>query len=96
MIDNERALEVGHLNEGLGTFKVRRPKGSEGHPEVSVRESPDELTRRAEEVGTWKSYINVDHMAKERWGPPLLDADCHAFCQAPHKGIRRRTLGGVV
>ena len=27
-IDSHRALEVGHLNEGFGTFKVRRPKGS--------------------------------------------------------------------
>ena len=60
-------------------FKVRRPKGSEGYPEVTVRESSDELTLRAEEVGTWKSYINVDHIAKERWGPPLVGADWHAL-----------------
>ena len=39
-------------------------------------------TLRAEEVGTWKSYINVDHKAKERWGPHLVDAGWHAFCQA--------------
>ena len=37
-----------------GPFLVRRPKGLEGHPEVTVRESPDELTLGAEEVGTWK------------------------------------------
>ena len=48
---------------------------------MTVRESPDELTLRAEEVGTWKTYINVDHIAKERWGPPLVDTDWHAFCQ---------------
>ena len=58
-IDNHRAPELGHLNEGLGTFGVRRPKGSEGFPEVTVRESPDELTLQAEEVGTWKSYIST-------------------------------------
>ena len=29
---------------------------------------PDELTVRAQEVGTWKSYINVDHTEKKRWG----------------------------
>ena len=81
-VDNHRAFEVGHLREGLGSFKVRRPKGEEGYPEVTVRESPDELTLRAEEVGTWKSYINVDHIAKERLGPPLVDADWPAFCQA--------------
>ena len=66
-IDNHRTLEVGHLNEGLGSFKERRPKGQEGYPQVTVRESPDELTLRADEVGTWKSCINVDHIPKEMW-----------------------------
>ena len=84
-IDNHRALEVGQ-REGLETFKVRRPNGPEGYPEVPVRESPDELTLRAEEVGTWKSYINVDHMTKERCAP-LVDYDWSAFCQALYQGI---------
>ena len=60
-------LEVGHLWEGLRSFKVQRPKGEEGNPEVPVRESPGELTLEAEEMGTWKSCINVDHIAKGRW-----------------------------
>ena len=77
-VDNHRVLAVGHLSEGFGTYKTRRPKGSEGYPEVTVRESPDELTLRAEEVSTWKSYINVDHIAKERWGPHLVGTDWHA------------------
>ena len=54
---------------------------------MTVRESPDELTLRAEEVGTWKSYINVDPTAKERWGPHWVETDWHAFCQALHIGI---------
>ena len=49
---------------------------------MPVRESPDELTLGAEETGTWKSCINVDHIAKGRWSPPVVDADWHAFCQA--------------
>ena len=49
-IDSERALEVGYLNQGTGTLKVRKPKVPEGRPEVIVRESPDELTLRGEEV----------------------------------------------
>ena len=52
-----------------------------------VRESPDELTLRAEEVETSKALINVDHIEQERWGPPLADADWYAFCQALCKGI---------
>ena len=47
-IDKERALEVGYLNLGMGTFEVRNPKGPEGCLEVTVRESP---------VGTLKTYI---------------------------------------
>ena len=65
-VDNHRALEVGHLRDGLGSFKVRRPNGEEGYPEVPVRESPNEITLGADEVGTWKSCTNVDHIAKER------------------------------
>ena len=54
----------------MGKFEVRRPKVPEGCPEVTVRESPDELTLRAEDVGTLKTYINVNHIEEERWGPP--------------------------
>ena len=60
---------------------------------MTVTESPDELTLRAEEVGTWKSYVNVDHIANERWGPLLVDDDWHAFCQALHKGIEGEDWG---
>ena len=56
-------------------------------PEASIREGPEELTLRAEEVGSQKSCINVDHTAEDRWGPPLVDADWHAFCQAIYKGF---------
>ena len=54
---------------------------------MPVRESPDELTLRADEVGTWKWCINVDHIAKERWCPPVVDYDWYAFCQALFQGI---------
>ena len=56
-----------------------------------VTESPEELTLRAE-VGT-QTCINVDHIAKERWGPPLVDADWHAFCQAIYKSIEGEDWG---
>ena len=39
---------------------------------------PWELKLRAEEAGTPKSCTNVDHIAQERWRPPLVDADRHA------------------
>ena len=84
-VDNHRALVVGYLREGLGSFKVRRPKGEEGYPEVKVRESPDEMTLRAEEVGSWTSCINVDHIEKEKWGSHLVDYDWYFFCQALYK-----------
>ena len=37
-------------------------------------------------TGTLKACINVDHMDKKSWGPPLVDADWYAFCQAICKG----------
>ena len=60
-----------------------------------VRESSNELKLRAEEEGTWKSCINVDNIAKERLGPPLVDADWHAFCHALYTGIEGEDWGQV-
>ena len=36
---------------------------------MMVRENSDELTLRAEEVGTLKAYFNVNHIEEERCGP---------------------------
>ena len=52
-----------------------------------VRESPDELTLRSEEVNTSKALINVNHSEPSRWALPLVDADWYAFCQALYSGI---------
>ena len=62
-------------------------------PRGGGQENPVELTLRAEVVGTRKSYINVDHIEKERWDPPLADADWHEFCQALYKGIEEEDWG---
>ena len=32
---------------------------------MTVRENPDKLTLRAEELGTLKAYVNVDHIKKK-------------------------------
>ena len=86
-VDNERALEIGSLSRGTTTFQVRKPKVPDGCTEVIVRENSDELTLRAEKVGMSKALVNVNHIQQERWGPPLVDADWCAFCQALYKGI---------
>ena len=31
-----------------------------------------------------------------RWGPPLVDEDWHAICQAIYKGARRTRMGDYV
>ena len=82
------ALEVGHLKEGTRTFlRYEGQKFKERCPGVSVREGREEVTLRAEEFWSLKACINVDHIAEDRWRPPLVDADWHAFCQAIYKGV---------
>ena len=49
--DDHKTSDVGHLSEGKRPFLVRRPKLTEGCPEASIREGPEELTLRAEEAG---------------------------------------------
>ena len=50
---NHRALDVGERHRVTGTFffkkKIWKPKVPEGGSDVTMRESPDELTLRAEE-----------------------------------------------
>ena len=71
----ERHVEAREL------FKVRKPKAPEGGSDV------DALTLGAEEVVTSKALIDVNHIEPQRWGPPLVEADWYAFCQALYKGI---------
>ena len=66
---------------------ARIPKVPEGGSDVAIRESPVELSLRAEEVNTSKAYIDVNHIESERWSPPLVNADWYAFYQALYKGI---------
>ena len=54
-VDSHSALDVDHLKEGTRSFVVRRPKFREACPEVRIRDGPEELTLRAEEVGSQKS-----------------------------------------
>ena len=51
------------------------------------REGADDVTLRADEFHTLKACINVDHIDEQFLGPPLVDADWHAFCQAIYEGI---------
>ena len=91
-VDNHRALDVGELHRGTGTFKVRKPKVLAGGSDVTIRESPHELTLRAEEVNTLKAYTDVNHIKPERLSPPLVDADWYAFCQALYMDIEGEDL----
>ena len=64
-IDNHRAVDVGHLRQGIWPFYVQKPF-SEVSPEA-IREGEDDLTLRAEEVKTLKACINLDHIEENRW-----------------------------
>ena len=59
-VDIVRVLDVGELRRGTGTFsRFGEPKVPEGGSDVTIRQNPDELTLRAEDVNTWKALIVV-------------------------------------
>ena len=66
--DNHSAVDVGHLRKGIKIFNVQKPNFSEDCQEAAIRDGADELTLRAEEVGTLKVCINIDHVEDDRWG----------------------------
>ena len=67
---------------GQDRITSKKTKFSEAYPEAAIRDGADELTLRAEEVRTLTACIDVDHSENDRWRPPFVDADWHAFCQA--------------
>ena len=78
---------------GIGTTptnissQFKKQQFSEAFSGANIREGAGELTVRAEEVRMQRAFINTKHIELERWGPPPVDADWHAFCQTIHKGI---------
>ena len=67
-VDNHCALDVGHLTEGTRSFEVRRLKFEEV---VSIREGPEELTLRAEEVGSKKKRASMSITLRRTGGDRL-------------------------
>ena len=65
--DNRSAVDVGGLRPGTKSFHVKKPQVSEAFPRAVIREG-DELTLRAEEVGTQRAFIDTKHVELQRWG----------------------------
>ena len=58
-----------------------------------TRSNADELTLRAHEEGVLRTCIDTSNVGDQRWGPPLVDAEWHAFCQAIFSRNRRTRVG---
>ena len=84
--ENHSAVDVGDLRRGTKSHLVQKTPVQRGVPEATIREGADELTLRADAVGTQKTFTNTEHIEFERWGPPQVGADWHTFCQAICKG----------
>ena len=83
-VDNCSAVDVGGLRRGTTSLPVQKSAVESG---AIIREGADEITLRAEEVGMQRTFINTKHVELERWGPPQVDADWHACCEAIYQGI---------
>ena len=66
--DNPGAVDVGDLRQGTRSLEVLKPQFKEAFPVATIREGADELTLRADEVGTLRAFISTEHIAFERWG----------------------------
>ena len=79
--DSHSAVDVGDLCRSTKSLPVKKKQQfSEVFPEATTREGAGELTVRGDEAGTQRAFINTEQIEFERWGPPLVDADWHAFC----------------
>ena len=81
-VNNHGAVKVGDLHRETSSKKVVKPKFTADFPGAVVREGADELTLRAHEEGVLRTFIDTSNVGDQRWVPPSVDADWHAFCQA--------------
>ena len=58
---------------------------------ASVVEGEDVLTLHPEERGSQKLFVDTSRIPKEKWGPPLMQEDWVALCQALYQSIRRKS-----
>ena len=91
-VDNHEAVKVGGLQEGTTSVKVVKPKFTADFPGAVIREGADELTLRTHEEGVVRTFIDTANVEDDRYEPPLVDADWHAFCQAMCQGIEGQEL----
>ena len=66
-VDNHSAVDVGGLRRGTKSIHVKKRHFSEAFPEAVIREGADELTLRADEVGSLRAFIDTIHIELERW-----------------------------
>ena len=87
MVDNREAVKVGDSEKNMESRPVAKPKFTTDFPEALVQEGADELTLRPEEEGMLRTFIDTTEVGDSRWGPPLVDEDWHAICQAIFQGV---------
>ena len=87
MVDNHEPVKVGDLEKVTESRPVVKPKFTKDFLETVVREGA--LTLLADEEGALRTFIDTTKVGDKRWGPPLVDEDWHAICQA----IRGRGSG---
>ena len=58
-------------------------------------EGAEELTLRRGEEGGLRTFIDTTTEGDSRWGPPLVDEDWHAICQAIFKDIEGEEWEGM-
>ena len=87
-VDNHEAVKVGDLERSMESRPVVKLKFTTAFTEAVVREGSDELTLRREEEGVLRTS-HRHHECGRQWGPPPVDEDWHATCQANIQGVGR-------
>ena len=60
--DNHNGVDVGCLRRGTRSIRVTKPQFSDAYPEAVIREGADELTLRAEDVGSLGTFVDTTNI----------------------------------
>ena len=84
----DEAVKIGDLEKISEAIKVVRPKfNQEILRGAIIRERVGDLTLRTGRAGMLRTFINTIRVEVGPWGPPVVDEDWHAVCQAICMGV---------
>ena len=95
-VDNRSAMDVGGLRRSTISIPLQKTQFSKAFPGAVIIECADELTLRAEELGSLRALTDTKHIELEKWRPASGGRGLARLLLSHLQRNRRRGMGSSV